>query len=221
MKKLILPILLFLFTYSFGQMTREETMNVFLKPKTIEDLRVMYPKACYFYESINDYNSNKAVDGLELKLYSYKGGNNIVVFRNGVEEKAKISELAQYFICNEQGMLMRIVENDLFIIVARGVLCYYVQYGYGRATKLSDGSYYFSPNADDKFFDKCSDGIEGEIKDFKDSKLIDLLKANDLYEEYEADKIKREMKDSVWGYRNKVLSKRVKFIKLLNKKLKG
>ena len=41
-----------------------------------------------------------------------------------------------------------------------------------------------------------------------------------LKEQFEADKLKREMKDTVLDYKNKEWQKRVKYKKLINEKMK-
>lgn len=223
MKKLITVfLLLFSVCAHAQQMTREEMKEMLFTKPTIEQIRKTRPKACYFYNSAEDYNNNKPVPNVEWVPYSYTmvlGSKKIEVIKNGAKEKIKIFETGYDWISNEDGMLMRMYDKEPYTLVVNGPICYYVQWQFGEASILSDGSYSFALSMDKKFFDFYSLTLTGDLQKMDEKVLDEYLERFNLKEQYKNDKIKREMKDSVNDYHEKKIRKLVKYINLVNEKL--
>ena len=96
--------------------------------------------------------------------------------------------------------LLRAYEGKCYIVLAAGKFCYYAEYGAQGVQHTSEG-------------------INGELKKFKEKDLEEKLEQYGLLADYKKDKPKREMKDDVNGYFNKVVSWHLKYFNLLNSKM--
>jgi hypothetical protein len=70
-----------------------------------------------------------------------------------------------------------------------------------------------------KYFEYYSETLKGDVKSWSDKLFRQYLKQFNLEEQFENEKVKREMKDSVWGFESKKLNKRLKYLKIINEKL--
>jgi hypothetical protein len=177
------------------------------------------------YKSIEDYKAKKPVEGVSVVPDSWRmlfGSESIELVKNGASEKTKLGNVpATVLTLEKDGMLMRIFEKDLYIVVVEGPLCYYRKRTEGRVGR-NGSEFYFSRNSKDDNWgrDFYSEGINGEIKKLKESELEKRIEEKGLKAKYEADKPKRERKDSVDDYMTKSKNRVAKYIKLLNEKAK-
>ena len=221
MKKIILVLLLLTGTLAHAQMTRDQAKAMYFTKKTPAEMRATFPNACYFYNSLEDYNHNKPISDVEWDPYSYSmtlGAEKITVKNKGNEEKVKIKELPYNWVTTSDGTLMRKYDGVLYQIVVNGPICYYIRFKHGDFSG-SKNNYSFSRNNDDKFFDFYSQTINGEILEMNNKVMEDLLEKHSLLEQYKSEKIKREMRDNVNDYLTKEKSKLVKYIHLINEKM--
>lgn len=172
-----------------------------------------------FFTSYEDYKAEKPI--ADMKLKSYKG-STIEFVQNGTEQKQKGSKITYQWFCNETGILMRVFDGDVYFMVVDGPLCYYVKRSEGTVMKPDGEDYRFSPATSDPFLPEYySEGPSGEIKKLKESVMDSYLEKYNLKKDFEADPAyKREAKDCVWCYKNKLHCRNVKYIKLINEKMK-
>ena len=115
---------------------------------------------------------------------------------------------------------MRVFDGDIYYVLVDGKICHYVKRSEGQVGYSGPGTLIitrYSP--DDKLpGDYFSETINGEIKKLKGKDLDKLLEQYGLKDQYDADKVKREAKDSVDGYNSKGITKTSKYIKLINAK---
>lgn len=181
-------------------------------------------RARKFYKSFDDYKADKAIEGIKLKeLYFF--GTTIEIENNGKIEKIKESKNPYSWFCDTEGLLMRVVDGTLYYVLTEGPICHYVKkeqawVGYNIVNGAFDGVLLYSPTGNEPYKEYYSETINGEVKQFKDKMFDELLEKYGLKEQYEADKLKREMKDSVMDYKNKEWRKRLKYKKLINDKMK-
>lgn len=221
MKKLFVAAFILLSVSSFAQRFDSWTVGSRAYSKvTLENIRKTYPEACRFYRSLDDYNNNKPVDNLSWQPGSWKSSDKIEVIRGGSAEKTKISDLSQYWITDEQGLIMRVDKDGMYFVVISGHFCYYIQYGWGYVYLKEDSTYSFGSNSDGKFFEFISEGHTGELTQMTDNVFEKKLIENGLYEAYKKEKPKREMRDSVNDYQSKLYNRMFKYFMLLNEKFK-
>lgn len=156
-----------------------------------------------FYKTIDDYVDNKFVPGYEIVpnsfLYVIFAGESFLLKTDGgKEERVGISKFSTDFFSPEKDQLWRRYKNKSYIILAHGEFCYYVTPGFSNSPE-----YY-------------SETISGSVKKFKESALTKRLKEKGLLEAYKKDKPKREFKDSVNDYFNKLVARNIKYANLLN-----
>jgi hypothetical protein len=214
-KSIIILSLFILFSF-IEVKAQEDALN---DKSTIEDYRAVYPKAGHFYKSSEDYYNDKPVENIDYLPNSWSsgvGGTRIKVDRNGKVARERVSDLTEYWISTEYGMLMRCYEKDFYIVVINGPFCYYVKFLSGEAYFTTDGKIHLSTNFEGKFFAFYSLTLTGEIKKMDEKFLIKYLDKLGLGTQYKNDKIKREMKDTVAGYFFKKVMKNIQYIYLAN-----
>jgi hypothetical protein len=163
-----------------------------------------------FYKSLEDYINNKPVVGTRMKNGSFSwtmiGGTDYKLIDddgNIKKEDAKNlpAELFTYKRDNfSTPMLMRLIDNKPYIVLVAGKMCYYSLY-------LEQQERYFA------------EGWDGKLMKFKENDFEDYLAKYNLLEDYKKDKPKREMKDDVNGYFNKIVNWQIKYFNLLNEKM--
>jgi flavodoxin len=156
-----------------------------------------------FYKSVDDYTNNNFVPNYEIIANSFQyiifAGESLKVKTNGSsEERVSIADFCADFYSPNANQLWRRFKNKSYIILEYGEFCFYVTPGWS-----ADPEYY-------------SETISGPVKKFKSSVLTKKLKEKGLLEAYKNDKPKREFKDNVNDYFNKLLNRNVKYVKLLN-----
>lgn len=183
-------------------------------------------RAGKFYKSYEDYLKDESIAGVSLKEMSEYGWT-LEITENGKTEKIKDSKLSYTWFCNQQGMLMRVFDEKIYYVIIEGPLCYYtksreawVGHSVYVKTKKLCPDYSYLPSGDSPFSDYYSESINGEIKIFSNKYFKELLEKYDLKEQFEEDKVKREMKDSVMNIKNKEWNKRIKYIRLIFEKFK-
>lgn len=199
--------------------------NLILNAQT--DLGVEIDKrAGKFYKSYEDYLKDESIAGVNLKEMSDNGWT-LEITENGKTEKYKDTKVPYSWFCNLQGILMRVYDGNIYYVIIEGPLCYYAKYReawvghsvYVKTKKLCS-DYSYLPNSNSSFSDYYSETINGEIKIFSNKYFKELLEKYGLKEQFEEDKIKREMKDSVMNIKNKEWNKRIKYIRLIFEKFK-
>jgi len=163
-----------------------------------------------FYASLQDYIDNKPIKGVRIKNGSFswsvvKGTDYKLIDDDGNVKKEDAKNLpAELFTYKRDNysepMLMRLIDGKPYIILAAGSLCYYSLY-------LEQQDRYYA------------EGWNGKLKKFKEGDFEEYLKKYDLLEQYKQDKPKREFKDDVNGYFNKIVSWQIKYFNILNSKM--
>ncbi|CAD0003137.1 hypothetical protein [Flavobacterium salmonis] len=155
-----------------------------------------------FYKTIEDYSNDKFIPGYKIVqnsfLYVIFAGESLLIKTDNGTERVGISHFCADFYSPEEDQLWRRYKNKSYIILAHGEFCFYVTPGFS-----SSPEYY-------------SETISGPVKKFKSKALTKRLKEKGLLEAYEKDKPKREFKDSVNDYFNKLLARNIKYVNLLN-----
>jgi hypothetical protein len=156
-----------------------------------------------FYKSVDDYKNDKFVPAYEIVENSFQkvifaGESLKVKINGGSEERVSIRDFCADFYSPNANQLWRRFKNKSYIILVEGEFCYYVIPGF------SDYPEFYSET------------ISGPVKTFKSGVLTKKLKEKGLLEAYNNDKPKREFKDSVDDYLNKLVNRNVKYVNLLN-----
>lgn len=172
-----------------------------------------------FFKTYEDYKANKGVDG--MKFINLKG-TTVEYSENGTIQKQKPSKLAYAWYTDHNGMLMRVFDGDLYFVLADGAICFYIRVGDGTVSYSSDSDYSIGGKFTDSYPEEYySLTINGAIEKLKNKVLEEYLEKYNLTSQYEDDpKYKRERSDNVMGWANKKTNKKIKYIKLINEKIK-
>ena len=174
-----------------------------------------------FFKSYEDYKANKPIDGVVLIKWSSNSTGKIELSENGVAQKLKVSKLTYTWFCNEEGVLMRLYDGELYYVVVDGPFTYYAQSSKTWVARYGDADFSLVPQlSGSKIADRYSETPNGEIKKFSESVLKEYLAKYGLKDQYDADKMKREFKDNVASYEDKQQLKLIKYMILLNEKMK-
>lgn len=178
-----------------------------------------------FYNSPEDYKNNKPLEGVKIIEGSWRmvmGSESLEIEKDGKKERVKTKDLPSKWYTEDNGMLMRIDDGNVYFVVIEGPLCYYIRRVESRVSYDGPGKFYFSrlSREDHAARDYYSEGITGEIKKLKDSDLEGYLEKYNFTEEYKADKPKREKKDDVDDFITKGKNRIAKYILLVNEKMK-
>ncbi len=158
-----------------------------------------------FYASVEDYKNEKPMEGYSIVKDSWRhilgAGTILKVLTGNVEEKKKLKELPSiYFTYNN--WFIRVWDNEMYIVIVEGSLCYYAAYAANNVQYLSET-------------------ITGELIKFSEKTFNKYLKKYDLLDNYEKDKPKREFKDDVNDYFNRTVERNKKYVVLINEKIEG
>ena len=163
-----------------------------------------------FYASLQDYVDDKPIKGTRIKNGSFswsviKGTDYKLIDDEGNIKKEDAKNLsAELFTYKKDNfstpMLMRLIDNKPYIILVAGKMCYYSLY----------------LEQENRFY---AEGWDGKLMKFKENDFEDYLAKYNLLEDYKKDKPKREMKDDVNGYFNKIITWQIKYFNLLNTKM--
>ncbi len=172
-----------------------------------------------FFKSFEDYKLDKPVDG--IKVNSCKG-SSVEYTENGTKQKVKSSKLPYLWFCNNEGMLMRVFDGDLFYVVVDGAITFYIKANEGTISKPDNSDYIINGKFSDSYpTEYYSLTPNGSIEKLKDKVLDEYLEKYKLTSQYENDSVyKREAKDCVMCWANKKTNKKIKYIKLINEKMK-
>jgi hypothetical protein len=156
-----------------------------------------------FYSTFENFKNDQPMAGYEIEEGSWSmtlGSESVKLKTADGTERKNVSKLpAELFTYGDN--LMRGYDGKVWLVLVAGKMSYY-------AKKVA--------NEDQGY----SEGITGEIIKFKDSAFEKILEQYGLLEAYENDKPKREKKDSVNDYFNKRVSRKIKYFKLINEKMK-
>ncbi|CAN5428085.1 hypothetical protein BH10BAC1_BH10BAC1_04200 [soil metagenome] len=163
-----------------------------------------------FYKSLQDYVDNKPIKGTRMKNGSFswsviKGTDYKLIDDDGNIKKEDAKNLpGELFTYKKDNfstpMLMRLIDDKPYIVLVAGKMCYYSLY-------LEQENRYYA------------EGWDGKLMKFKEKDFEDYLDKYNLLGDYKKDKPKREMKDDVNGYFNKIINWQIKYFELLNTKM--
>lgn len=163
-----------------------------------------------FYKNFDDYLNDKPIKGVRIKngswSYSAFGGTDYkLIDDEGNLKKEDTKDLpSELFTYKRENysdpFLMRIIDKKPYIVLCVGKLNYYALY----------------LEQQDQFY---AEGWNGELNKFKEKAFEEYLEQYNLLEDYKKDKPKREFKDDVNGYFNKIVAWRIKYFKKLNDKM--
>jgi hypothetical protein len=168
-----------------------------------------------FYNSLEDWQAKKPSSEYKIKSgsqsFNWGGESFKLIDKNGNGDKENLSKAPSilFTYCPENDnvlYLYRIFEGYSYSVILTGNICVYTF----RKTTGNGGQkdvLYYSEG-----------GIKGDLKKFSENVLEDWLTKANLLETYKNDKPKREAKDNVSDYYNKVVGRYIKYIDMLNKK---
>jgi len=175
-----------------------------------------------FFKSYEDYKAGKPIEGTVLNNWkSYS--SSVEMTENGTQQKVKVGKLPCAWFCNSDGMLMRVFDGDLYYLVIDGPLCFYIKCSEGTIVGPNPASEY---NISGKFSDSWpneyySETPNGPIEKLKEKVLDPYLENYNLASKYENDPAyKRERKDCVLCWQSKKTNKMIKYVRLVNEKIK-
>lgn len=184
-----------------------------------------------FYASIEDYKNNKPMDGYEIGMNSWRmtmGSESFELKENGTSDRKKLSKLpADLFTYNNS--LMRRFDGHCYYVLISGPICYYILKNEADVYKGANNNFMVAhiPNFDANGKDIAgnpddyySETIAGEISKLKNKILEKYLTQHSLLESFEKDKPKREAKDSKDSYNTKEIARVVKYLGMINEKMK-
>ncbi|MCC6180858.1 MAG: hypothetical protein IT237_03390 [Bacteroidia bacterium] len=164
-------------------------------------------KGTYFYKTYEDYLNKKPISGPMVKPNSLKSniatGTSVVIVENGKEDRVSCDKLPHDLFLYYGGYmakLIKVVGNTPYRVFTMGKMNYYAD--------LFDEQR--------RFYQIDS----GTVHRFKKGELEEFLKDANLLEEFKNTYPKREKKDDVNGYFNKVVNHEINFIDKMNQKNK-
>lgn len=155
-----------------------------------------------FYASYEDYLAGKYIQGWELVynswLQDFGGKESIKVIHNGSTDRSKLGDLPSE-LYKFENVLHRTFKGECYTVYLVGPICLYTTIG--------------------TFVEYYSSGIAGEIKKVTKKYFEQLLKEHNLLDQYKAENIKREFKDTPYSYDTKFIEKDIKYLKIINQNL--
>jgi hypothetical protein len=180
--------------------------------------RKYYPNACYVYNSAEDYYKNNPIPKMQWHIWN--SGSKIEVVRNGKTEKLKLSELGNVWYSDQNGLLIRNFQNTLYRVVVDGPVCYYVEVFNGEVEKETDSTFIFFPSqSSGKFFEFYSMSVKSDLKNGFDKMLEKYLKEYKLLDQYNSERVERNVQDSIWDVESRRINKKLKYLRIINSKL--
>lgn len=196
---------------------KKQTLFVFLIFISIA-VNAQNKNAARFFASYEDFRADKPVEGPTVIKFTSK---NAEVKTNGITEKVKISKLPHAWFVNADGMLMRIYEGDLYYMLVDGPVSFYIKASEGSAGYAKDGFFIANKYTDQWPMEYYSETATGEVKKLKQKHLDVYLEKYGLEKQYDKDpEFKREMKDCVLCWQAKKTNKMIKYIQIVNEKMK-
>ncbi|HRH37247.1 MAG TPA: hypothetical protein PK760_02810 [Flavobacteriales bacterium] len=121
--------------------------------------------ANHFFATYDDYVNGTPVP--DMLLYSF-GGSSLTITKGGAETKVPIKELATSYwgFCDRFGLLHRLYQKDVYLVLAAGNVTQYVKRDEASGTLNADSTFtliYGSPQGG--YYDYGSKGVNGEIVD--------------------------------------------------------
>jgi len=221
MKKIISIIFLLTNAVAFSQSKLEESKIIMASGDTakVESFRKLYPNACYIYNSVEDYYINNPNPNMEW--YVWNSGSKIEIARYGHKDMEWLSEISNFWFSDQNGLLVRNFQNKLYRVVVDGPICYYVEVFNGEVYKDTDSTFAFFPSpGSGKYFEYYSMTVKGDLKTDFDKILEKYLKDFGLYEQFKSEIVPRYTKDSVWDLETRRINKNLKYLRMVNAKLK-
>lgn len=172
-----------------------------------------------FFKSYEDYLADTPIEGvklIELKPSSLKYSDN------GTDQKVKASKLTYNWFCNEDGILMRVFDGDIYYVVVDGPISFYIKRNEGTVVKPDKQDYNIGGELSDSYpKEYYSLTPNGPIEKLKESILEEYLDKYNLRKNYDTDPAyKREARDCVMCWQNKKTNNQIKYIKIINSKMK-
>lgn len=160
-----------------------------------------------FYKTMEDLLNDKPIAGYEIVsnslTYFEIFGNSkesFIVIVNGQSEKLELSRLPSE-LYKYEGNLYRTFDKSCYLILEVGHYCYYVLQHENNVRKYSES-------------------ITGDMNKFKEKWFEAELKKYELLEEYKNEKPRKEKNETGDAWLTKIVSREIKYFKLLNEKLK-
>src|SRR5688572_6715109 len=100
----------------------------------VDSQKKNYANQCF--NSYEDYVAGKPLEGKVIKTWTSK---NVELSANGTTEKVKIADLPFHWFVNEDGMLMRVYEKELYYVLVQGPISFYIWSEEGTAGYASNG----------------------------------------------------------------------------------
>lgn len=174
-------------------------------------------RANQFFNSAEDYLNKRAVDG--VKLIKWKEYSSTVEFsENGTTQKVKDSKLTYPWFCNANGTPIRVFDGNLYYALAIGPICFYIKNNEGAVNEYGSISGKFSDSWPNEYYSLTP---TGPIEKLKPKILDEYLEKYKLKSQFDNDpSFKREMKDCVLCWQDKKTRKMIKYVKILNEKMK-
>lgn len=165
-----------------------------------------------FYASIEDYYNKKPIEGYEIVDNGYSEstfGTTLKVKKGAETTKMSASELPAEFFTYASvytspkytDCLMRSYKGDVYVVLVDGPLCYYTKFQY----------------AEKQYF---SETITGNLKVYSINWLEKYLKDYDLLDSYKEEHPRVSASTSVGERINNKIQHNIKYINLVNIKLK-
>lgn len=174
--------------------------------------------ASKFFKSYEDYKADKPIEGIKLESFQ---GKKLEYTENGTKQKAKASSLPYQWFCNIDGTLVRSFNGDFYFMIIDGPISFYIKTAEGNVYDQGEAGYVIRQTGEYYPVEYYSLTPNGTIEKLKDKVLEEYLEKYNLMSKYENDPAyKREMKDCVACYQNKKTNKKIKYIKIVNKKMK-
>lgn len=163
-------------------------------------------KGTPFFKTYEDYINKKPVPGPMVQMNSLKSniatGSSVVIIENGKEDRVSCDKLPYDLFSYYGGymfQLIKVVNKTPYRVLTMGKM-----------------SYYADPFDNQRRFYQIDNG---EVNRFRKGELEDFLKKYGLLEEFERTKPKRERKDDVNGYFNKVVNHEIEYINKISEKM--
>ena len=152
----------------------------------------------HFYKTLQDYIDDKPIKGVRIK--NFRGSKKFELIDDAGNVSKGDSKQLPSEIFTYASHLIRMIDGKAYIVLAAGAFNHYADYN------LQSERFY-------------SEGWNGELEKFKEGKFEDILDQYGLLESYKKDKPRREFKDDVNGYFNKVVGWQNQYFIKLNKKI--
>ncbi|NMH28855.1 hypothetical protein [Flavobacterium silvaticum] len=155
-----------------------------------------------FYATLEDAQNHNPLPDLYMRTDWNQYHEFDIFYPNGEMKrnvKCKSKEWPSEYFTN-RGMLLRVIDGKAYICLSMGKINFYQDY--------HDGKRYMQEG-----------GLNTGLKKWDQKYYESLLQEHNLLMQYQMEKPKREFRDTVSGYGNKMMSWQLKFMMLLNEKM--